>query len=141
MPKIKKRIYLVVLLSFGLISWASAGMADDKNTQNLSPAQSELRTRHKSIARDILSDNADQTDSAATDSTDDETANDFDSNKEDQSEEAAPTPQEEEDSPLLDEEGNVIKHGQTLPNTLTPQTPVQNPLDTFSQNVNNNIDK
>lgn len=128
---------LWVLLSFGLMSGMGKAMAEDIKPQHKSASEASTSSK-----QDILADNADDEDAA-------DAANDFDSNKEDQSEEAAPTPQEEEDNPLLDEEGNVIKQGQELSKTLMPQTPVsqqmsqaptseQNPFDMLNQNVSTN---
>ena len=107
MHAIRKYGLLGALLSMILIAWAATAIAADAGPQNKS----------LSSPQDILADNADNTDA-------DDAANDFDSSKESASEEAAPTPQEEEDSPLLDEEGNVIKERQVLPKNLTPQAPV-----------------
>lgn len=119
MHKIKKYGLLGALLSIGFMTLLGTATAEDKGLQNKNIS---------STTQDILADDSDDTDAA----------NDFDSNKESESEDAAPTPQEEEDNPLLDEEGNVIKQGQQPSQTLVPQNqmPDQNPLDMLNQNVN-----
>jgi hypothetical protein len=136
MGKTKKYSLLWIIISLG---FASNAMASTPVTNSLRPLE-RIESKNTPVTHDILSDNVDNSavnatssdelssessdENALGDNSENDSANDYDSNKQSESENAAPTPQEEEDNPLLDEDGNVTAQGQQNPAIMQMQNPV-----------------
>ena len=117
MYKTNKRYFLQVLMSLGLglISFMASTMIRAEDMPVQPSIASPSTPIHDILSENNLENSASLGDSPSLsdsgDSSDNDTANDYDSTKESESENAAPIPSEEEDNPVLDEEGNVTIQG------------------------------
>ena len=110
MSKIKKQNGLFLVIGLGLFCFLTTARAETNAIGNnnglsalgVSGAETMLQ---KDINRDLSGDTASLSGSDAEEESD--ALNDFDSEQETASEEAAPIP-EDEDAPLLDEEGGIM---------------------------------
>lgn len=122
MHKTNKRLILWLMsLSLGLISFMASAMirAEDATLQSSATPPSVSTPAPDILGENNLENGPNLGDNSNLgDSPDSDAANDYDSTKESDSENAAPIPSEEEDNPVLDEEGNV-----TIPSKNTfPQS-------------------
>jgi hypothetical protein len=108
MQKTNKHYFLLAVMGCVISLMGNAiARAEDMPLQN-------SITSHAPV-HDILSENDLENSSSLGDTSDNDAANDYDSTQESESENAAPIPSEEEDNPVLDEEGNVSIPSKTIP--------------------------